>query len=251
MQNDVGGFDEAEGFHGEQFGIAGTGADESHVAGDGARGFPARPRQLARGAEGGVADLALRELVEQQAALFAARMRGENFAAQFAELRKPGAEILGKLFVDLAAQALRDGGAFAGRGDGDLQVAAADYGAEEEVAVGNVVDAVAGNAARDGFAIDGRIDFGHVGSGDDDEVAVEIGGSELALDPFELAFGGELADFRAGLGRNDAELHAGLEQAADLFERNRSRAHQQGGAASSFRKIGSKFIKSGSSSFRR
>jgi len=180
--------------------------------------------------------VALGELVQEQAALFATRMRREDFAAQFAELGEPGTEILGKLLVDFAAQALREGGAFASRGDSDLQVAAADYGAEEEVAVGNVVDAIAGDAARDSLAIDCCVDFGHIGGRDDDEVAVEIGGLELAFDPFELAFGGELADFRAGLWRNHAELDAGLEQAVEFFARDRSRAHQQAGAAVEFQK---------------
>ena len=76
-------------------------------------------------------------------ALFAARMRGENFAAQLAEVREPRTQICGQLLVDFAAQPLRDGGAFAGGRDGDLQIAAADDRAEEEIAVGNVVDAVA------------------------------------------------------------------------------------------------------------
>ena len=167
-------------------------------AGNGARRFLARPRQLARGAEGRVADLALRKLVQEQTALFSAGMRGEDFAAQRAELREPRAEILGKLLVDFAAQPLSNGRAFAGRRDGDLQVAAADHRAEEEVAVGNVVDAVAGDVARKGFAIDRRVDFGHIGSGDDDEVAVEIGGRKFTLDQFQFSLGGELADFRMG-----------------------------------------------------
>ena len=115
-----------------------------------------------------------------------------------------------------------------------MQVAAADHGTEEEVAVGNVVDAVAGDAARDGFAIDRGVDVGHIGGGDDDEVAVEIGGLKFTLNPLELALGGELANFRTGLGRDDAQLDAGFEQAADLFERDSSRADQQAGAVVEF-----------------
>jgi hypothetical protein len=175
--------------------------------------------------------LPVRKLVKEQAALFAAGMCSQDFAPQFAELREPGAEVIGELLVDFAAQALRDGGAFAGGGDGDLQVAAADHGTEEEIAVGDIVNAVAGDAARDGFAIDRGIDFGHIGGSDDDEVAVEIGGLKIALDPLELALGGESANFRPGLGRNDAELHAGLEQAADFLERDRSRTDEEAGAA--------------------
>ena len=140
--------------------------------------------------------------------------------------------------VDLAAQALRQGWAFAGCRNRDLQIAAAHDRAEEKVAVGNVVDAVRRDAARDSLAIDRGVDFGRIGGGDDDEVAVEIGWLELALDPIELALGGELADFRPSLRRNHTQLDAGLEQAADLFERNRSRADEQGGAAVEFQKDG-------------
>ena len=103
--------------------------------------------ELARGAGGRVADLAVGEFMEQELARFAAGMGGENFAAKLAEVFEPGAEVVGELLVDFAAQALGKGGAFAGGGDGDLQIAAADDGAEEEVAVGNVVDAVAEDAA--------------------------------------------------------------------------------------------------------
>jgi hypothetical protein len=82
---------------------------------------------LARGAGWRIADLTLRQLMQQQLARLAAGMRCENFAAQLAEIFKPRAEVFGQLLVDLAAQTLRDGGAFAGGGDGDLQIAAADH----------------------------------------------------------------------------------------------------------------------------
>ncbi len=108
-----------------------------------------RASKLARGAGGRVADLAVRQFVEQELARFAAWMRGENFAAKLAEIREPWAQIGGQLLVDFTAQALREGGAFAGSRDGDLQIAAADHGAEEEIAVGNVVDAVAEDVALD------------------------------------------------------------------------------------------------------
>jgi hypothetical protein len=140
--------DEAQSLDGEQVGVAGACADERD--GSAARGFPSggasaiwrvgrmRIRRFGAGQVDGA-----------ELARFAAGMRGENFAAQFAEILKPGAEVFRQLLVDFAAQALGDGGAFAGGGDGDLQIAAADHGAEEEIAVGNVVDAVAQDAALD------------------------------------------------------------------------------------------------------
>jgi hypothetical protein len=155
-----------------------------------------------------------------------------------------GPRSCGKLLVDLAAQPLRNGRAFAGRRDRDLQVAAADHRAEEEVAVGNVVDAVAGDAARDGLAIDRCVDFGHIGGGDDDEVAVEIGGLKLALDPLELAFGGELANFRRAWGATTRSFTPVLSRLPIFSSATVPAPTSRPGRPSSLRKIGSKVITS-------
>ena len=88
----------------------------------------------------------------------AAGMRGEDFTAKLAEILKPRAEVAGELLVDFAAKALGEGGAFSGGGDGDLQIAAADHRSEKEIAVGNVVDAVAQDAALGGSAVNGGVD---------------------------------------------------------------------------------------------
>ena len=77
-------------------------------------------------------------------------MGGEDVAAELAEICEPGAEVLRQLLVDFAAEALGEGGAFTCGGDGDLEIAAGDDGAKEEVAVGDVVDAVAGDVALEG-----------------------------------------------------------------------------------------------------
>ncbi len=61
---------------------------------------------------------------------------GADIATQGAELLEPGTEVRGKLLVELAAEALGEGWAFAGGGDGDLQIAAGDGGSEIEIAVG-------------------------------------------------------------------------------------------------------------------
>jgi hypothetical protein len=118
------------------------------MARDGARQASAIPvrAQLARGLQLAESQNTGRcaKFMQQQAAVFTARKRLENFPAQLADLHQPRAKIFGQLLVDLAAQALREGGAFAGGGDGDLQVAAADHRAKKEIAIGNVVDAVAG-----------------------------------------------------------------------------------------------------------
>ena len=122
------------------------------------------------------------QLVEQELALFAAGMAGENFAAQLAQVGEPGAEILRELLVDFAAETLGEGGAFSGSGDGDLEIAAGDDGAEEKIAVGDVVDAVAEDIALESAGVDGLVDGGRVGCRDDDEVAIEIGERKGAFD---------------------------------------------------------------------
>ena len=115
-----------------------------------------------------------RELMQQRFALFTAGVDLQDISPQLANACQPGTKILGQLRVDFAAQPLRHGGALAGSGDGDLQISASHDGPEEEIAIGNVVDAVAENAAFEGGAIDGGIHFRHVGCGDHEIMAVEI-----------------------------------------------------------------------------
>jgi 1,4-dihydroxy-2-naphthoyl-CoA synthase len=108
----------------------------------------------------------------------------ENFAAECAKIFEPCAEVWRKLRIDFAAEALGNGGAFSSGGDCDLKIAAGDYGAEEKVAVGNVVNAVARDVSFEAALIDSGVCGWIVGGGYDQEVAVEIGGVEGALDQF-------------------------------------------------------------------
>ena len=107
-------------------------------------------------------------------------MRGEDFAAELAQILEPGAEVVGSC----SSISRRRRWATAGLSPlvemAICRLAAADDGAEEEIAVGNVVDAVAEDVALDCAAIDGGVDFGGVGGGDDEEVAVEVGGLRSA-----------------------------------------------------------------------
>jgi hypothetical protein len=128
--------------------------------------------------------------MEKQSAGLAAGMGDQDFATELAEVFEPWAEIGGELVVDFATKALGYGRALASGGDGDLEIAAADYGAEEEIAVGDVVDAVGENAATHGFAINSGVHFRDIGGCDDEGVAVEVGGFKSALEPFEFAFAG-------------------------------------------------------------
>ncbi len=68
------------------------------------------------------ADLTLSELVEEPLALFVEGFGGDDLAAEVAEVGEPVAEVEGELGVDLFAEALGQGRAGSGGGDGDLQV---------------------------------------------------------------------------------------------------------------------------------
>src|SRR5271165_3341344 len=70
------------------------------------------------------------------------------------------------------ANALRQGGTLPVGGDGDLQVAALDYRAVIKMAVFNVVDGVAENAASFAFLKDGAIHAWGAGGGDGQTGAV-------------------------------------------------------------------------------
>ena len=106
------------------------------------------------------ADLALGELVEEQAAGFVEGLGGDDFAAEVAEVGEPVAGVERELGVDLFAEALGEGGRVSGGGDGDLEVAAADDGREVEVAEGWVVDGVAEDVVGGGSSKTARLTAG-------------------------------------------------------------------------------------------
>src|SRR5580658_1997418 len=126
--------------------------------------------------------------MQEQPARIAARMNLKNLAAELTQMFKPCAEVFRQLRINLAAEALGDGGAFAGGGDGYLQIATADDGAKKEIAVGNVVDAVARDVSSYATLVDGCIHIRRIGGGDDQEIAIEVGVFKAALDPFQSAF---------------------------------------------------------------
>jgi hypothetical protein len=149
------------------------------------------------------ADFALGELVEEPFALVVEGLGGYDLAAQVAEVGEPVAEVEGELGVELLAEALGEGWAGSGGGDGDLQVSAADYGGEVEVAEGRVIDGVAEDVALGGFVGDGAVDCWVVGGGDYEKISGEVARGVLALMPFDFAGGGEVGDALRGLGGDD------------------------------------------------
>jgi hypothetical protein len=166
------------------------------------------------------ADLAAGELVEEELAFVVEGLGGDDLAAEIAEVGEPVAGVEGELGVDLFAQALREGGAGACGGDGDLKVAATDDGGELEVAEGWVVDGVAEDVGGDGLVVDGAVDGGVVGGGDDEEeVGFGIGdvaGGVGALVVVDLAGGGEVENALAGVGGDDGDVGVGGAEGFDL-----------------------------------
>src|SRR5579871_1463486 len=107
--------------------------------------------------------------MEQEAAGFVEGFGGHYFAAEVPEVGEPVSEVEGELGVEILAELLGESGAGSSGGDGDLEVSAADYGGEVEVAEGWVVDGVAEDAFFGGFGEDGSVDGGVVGGGYDEE----------------------------------------------------------------------------------
>ena len=200
------GLDEAQRLHGEQIGVAGACADEVDLAAPG----------IARSRIGCCDDIperwgCVRAVVERASRRIAgapvrcSRACALRPADAWPELRGAARRVLraraqscGKLLVDFAAKPLGNGRAFAGGRDGDLQIAAAHHRTEEEIAVGDVVDAVAqGFRARP--LRDRRCAFtsGSSVAAITMKLPSRSAGSKRALDPFELACVAQVAEFPA------------------------------------------------------
>ena len=109
-------------FHGEEIGIARTGAHEIHL-GTASRFEQLAPRAIRRVEQAGESHSGrCASSCSSRLALFAAGMRRQNLAPQFADLFEPRAQVLRKLLIDFAAQPLRQRGALTGGRDGNLQI---------------------------------------------------------------------------------------------------------------------------------
>ncbi len=129
--------------------------------------------------------------MQQQFTVLAAGKGLENFAPELRPDSQARAKIIWQQFVDLTAQMLRECGAFSGSGDCDLQICRADHRSEKEIAVRNIVNAVAKNPTLDCAPINSRVHLGRIGGSNDQVVSVEIGEFKSALDPFDFAFRGK------------------------------------------------------------
>jgi hypothetical protein len=125
--------------------------------------------------------------MEQEAAGFVEGFGGYDFATKIAEVGEPVAEVERELGVQLFAELLSQGWAGSGGGDSYLEVAAADYGREVEVAERRVIDRVTEDIFFGGFGEDGAVDGGVVGGSNNEEVSGEIALSVGALVILDLA----------------------------------------------------------------
>jgi hypothetical protein len=174
--------------------------------------------------------------MQQSLASLAPGMSCEDFTPELAEILEPGAEVFGKLLVDLAAQSLGDGGAFSAGRDSDLQVATAYDRAKIKIAIWNVIDTVTNNIALHRGFIDRSIDLGRSRRRDDEELAVKVGGFEAAWNPVEIALQRELLDLGTGFGSDDGEISTCFKQGTDLLECNGSSADEQDAASGEIEK---------------
>jgi len=97
-----------------------------------------------------------------------------------------------------------------------LELAAADDGGVVEIAKRGDVDDVAEDAALAGFAVNGAVDFGGVGCGDDEEDVVEICGAEGTLGEVDFLLFAPLKNLGCGLWCDDVYLRASFEKAGDF-----------------------------------
>ena len=102
---------------------------------------------------------------------------------------------------------------------------------QDEVAQRGDVDDVDEHRPLLGGLVDGDVHVGVVGRRDRHELALEVGGLELAPLPLDRALGGQLADRLAGVGRDEDDVAVAGEQALDLLQPDVAAADDQALAA--------------------
>jgi hypothetical protein len=80
-----------------------------------------------------------------------------------------------------------------------------------------------------------------IGGGDDEEHAVEIGGSELALMPLQLAVSGHFRYFGEGDGSNDGHCSSSAKETLDFWGSDGARSNNEAAATSELEEDGKHF----------
>src|ERR1700739_2181631 len=140
----------------------------------------------------------------------------EDVASKAADEAKPISQRKIERGFDFAAKALGDGGAFAGGGNCDLEIAATDDSGKVKIAVRWIVDGVGENPARLRCEKNIAIYRGAAGGCDGHKNVAEGARVECPLMPDDISSRCEFGDFGFGLRRDDGDVRGGAEQGSDL-----------------------------------
>jgi hypothetical protein len=141
-----------------------------------------------------------------------------------------------ELLFEFFAETLGQGWALAVGGDGDLELAALDYGAAVEVAMVDVVHGVAKDVTLVSFFEDGGVDLGERSGSDDEEFAVEVSAFKWFREPINFAVAGPFHELGDELGGHDGNVSTGLEEAGDLGGGDGAATYDQDGSVVEFEK---------------
>ena len=119
-----------------------------------------------------------------------------------------------------------------------MQIAALDDGAVVEVAVGDVIDGVAKDAAGFSFLEDGGVDFGDGSGGDDEEGAGEIAGFVEFGRPAEMVSADLGVEMGSEARGDDANAGTGFEEGGEFGFGERTTADEDDLAVFEFEECG-------------
>jgi hypothetical protein len=137
------------------------------------------------------ANFTVGEEMEKALALFRRRVLSPDFTAYISDECQPFGEAFVQALVNFLTKTLGYGGAFPIRGNGDLEITAADDCGKIKIAIRRIVHGIAENSQALRFKENGSIDGGVGGCGDCEECAPEIIGLKFPRQPAELSRSGE------------------------------------------------------------
>jgi hypothetical protein len=179
-----------------------------------------------------------RETVQQRPPPLPRNRLFEQFLAGGGEFLEPIFVFDGKILFKSFSQALRESGAVAASGDGDLERAAADHRAVVEIAVRGVVDHIAQNAAAPRFPENSGVKRGRGRGGHGEKNVLQIGRPKFARVPTDLSGAGPSANAIGCDGRYHANVRLGSEKAFDFFLGDSPRSDDEAAASGEFQKGG-------------
>ena len=152
--------------------------------------------------------------------LFAAFAARQQIADGFAHAAEPGCPrfvLRTELAFQFPAHPLRQRGAVAAGGDGDLKFTAADDRGSVKVAMAGIVDRIGERARLPRFLIDAAIELFGVGCGDYEEVSFGHAGAVRQCDVLEAALVRPQQYARRDLRRNYGNISGRAEHGFNLL----------------------------------